>query len=527
MPGRDGRLVLAVDLGSSGVKVGVATVLGEVLHWTYRPLTTDLGPGGAATQDAEEWWRCVVDAARQCLAEGPGAGARVAAVGVTGQWASTVPVDAAGRPVGACLMWSDTRGAPYSRGVVGGRVQGYNARALATWVRRTAGIPSTSGADPVGHLLHLRYGDPQTARAARWFLEPVDHLAMRFTGVPAASPASMTAAWLTDNRHPELLAYDPVLVDRAGVDGDKLPPLMPTGTVIGPVTPAVADELGIAPTAAVVTGLPDLHSSAVGSGCVREREAHLSIGTTAWVSCPLPRKHTDLVRQMATVPGIGPEPYLLGNNQETAGRCLQWLRDVQPGAPSYDELVALAATAPPGSGGVLFTPWLAGERSPVDDRAARGGFHNLSLSTTRADLVRAVLEGVAYNARWLLEGADHVAGGRLTPVRVVGGGAQSLLWCQVLADVWGRPVGRVADPLLTGVRGTALAAGRALGALAWDDIRDLVPVDAHLEPRAVEAATYARLFAEFPGLYKRQRRMFTRLNSRAGTSSPPGRRTHA
>ena len=515
MSDRDDRLVLAVDLGSSGVKVGVATVLGEVLHWTYRPLRTDYGPHGAATQDADGWWSCVVDAARQCLAEGPGDGARVAAVGVTGQWASTVPVDADGHPVGPCLMWSDTQGAPYSRAVVGGRVQGYNARALAAWVRRTAGVPSTSGADPLGHLLHLRYADPQTAGAARWFLEPVDHLAMRFSGVPAASPASMTAAWLTDNRHPGLLAYDATLVARAGVDGDKLPPLVPTGSVIGPVTAGVAADLGIPGSAVVVTGLPDLHSTAVGSGCVRDREAHLSIGTTSWVSCPLPRKHTDLLRQMATVPGIGPEPYLLGNNQETAGRCLEWLRGVEPGAPSYDDLVALAETAPPGSGGVLFTPWLAGERSPIDDRSARGGFHNLSLSTTRADLVRAVLEGVAYNARWLLEGADHVAGRHLAPVRVVGGGAQAMLWCQVLADVCDRPVERVAQPLLTGVRGTALTAGRALGALDWDDVRDLVPVDAHLEPRAEEAATYARLFAEFPGLYKRQRRMFARLNGRA------------
>lgn len=514
MAGHDDRLVLAVDLGSSGVKVGVATVLGEVLHWTYRPLRTDFGPHGAATQDAEEWWRCVVDAARQCLAEGPGDGARVAAVGVTGQWASTVPVDADGRPVGPCLMWSDTQGAPYSRGVVGGRVQGYNARALATWVRRTAGVPSTSGADPVGHHLHLRYADPQTARAARWYLEPVDHLAMRFSGVPAASPASMTAAWLTDNRRPERLAYDSALVARAGVDGDKLPPLVPTGSVVGPVTREVAAELGIPSSAVVVTGLPDLHSTAVGSGCVRDREAHLSIGTTAWVSCPLPAKKTDLFRQMATVPGIGPEPYLLGNNQETAGRCLEWLRGLGPGAPSYDDLVALAATAPAGSGGVLFTPWLAGERSPIDDRSARGGFHNVSLSTTRADLVRAVLEGVAYNARWLLEGADHVAGGRLAPVRVVGGGAQSLLWCQVLTDVCGRPMERVAQPLLTGVRGTALTAGRALGAIGWDDVRGLVPVDAPLDPRPDDAAAYARLFAEFPGLYKRQRRMFARLNGR-------------
>ena len=514
------RLVLCVDLGTSGVKVGLVSVRGEVVVWTYRPLLTEYGEHGAVTQDAEEWWRILTEAARWCLAQHPALGGQVVAVGVTGQWASTVPVAADGRPVGPCVMWSDTRGAVHSRAVVGGHVQGYNARALAGWVRRTAGVPSTSGADPLGHMLWLQHDAPDTARAASWMLEPVDYLTMRLTGVAAASPASMTAAWLTDNRHAERPAYDPVLIGRAGVDPGRLPPLVPTGSVVGRVLPWVADSLGIAPDAKVVTGLPDLHSAAVGSGCVRDYETHLSIGTTAWVSCPLPTKRTDLTRQMATVPGLVPGRFLLGNNQETAGRCLAWFRETlggPDGVPEYDDLTALAATAPPGSGGVLFTPWLAGERSPIDDHAARGGFHNVSLSTTRADLARAVLEGVAYNARWLLEGADHVVGRRLSPVRLIGGGAQSVLWCQVLADVCSRPVQRVAEPLLAGLRGMGLVAGVALGDLGWDDVRASVPVDRSFEPAATETAVYDRLFAEFPRLYRRQRRMFRHLNIDGGS----------
>jgi xylulokinase len=307
-----------------------------------------------------------------------------------------------------------------------------------------------------------------------------------------------------------------VLVRRAGLDPAKLPPLVPTGSVLGRVTPAVAATLGIAPDAVAVTGLPDLHAAAVGSGCVRDYEAHLSIGTTAWVSCPVPGKKTDLIRQMATVPGLTADRYLLGNNQETAGRCLDWLRGVladgSAGPPGFEELTALAGTAPAGAHGVIFTPWLAGERSPVDDRAARGGFHNASLATTRADLVRAVLEGVAFNARWLLEGADRFAGRRLDPVRVVGGGAQSALWCQILADVCGRTVERVAEPQLTGLRGMALFAGVSLGDLRWADVRACVPVDLRLEPEPTNRTVYDRLFAEFPGLYRGQRRMFARLN---------------
>ncbi len=516
------RFVLAVDLGTGGPKVGIVTTRGEIAWWEHHPVATREGPGGAATQDADEWWRLVVAGSRRGLAELGLDGDEIVAVAVTGQWASTVPVDEYGVPVGECVMWMDSRGRDLSRSVVGGPVSGYDPRALATWVRRTGGLPSTNGDDPLGHLLFLESEQPAVASRARWYLEPVDYLTMRLTGIPAASHMSMTAAWLTDNRRLDLLAYDEKLVRLSGVPAEKLPPLVASGSIIGPVQPSVAAELGVSSSAQVVTGMPDLHGSTIGSGCVEPYQAHLSIGTTAWVACPLPEKKTDVIRQLAAVPGLGRlggAPYLLGNNQESAGRCLQWFRDTvtggSPGStPSYAEITELAATAPAGSHGVLFTPWLAGERSPVDDRAARGGFHNLSITTSPADLARSVLEGVAFNARWLLEAADHFSGLRLDPLRLVGGGAQSEHWCRIVADVCDRTVERVADPLLCGLRGAALAGGMAVGDVDRDELRRLVPVDRTFRPDGSQRAAYDRLYAEFPHLYRSQRRMFRRLNRR-------------
>ena len=416
-------------------------------------------------------------------------------------------------------MWTDTQGAPYSRAVVGGPLQGYAPRALATWVRHSAGVPSSSGADPVGHMLHLEHDLPQVARRARWYLEPVDYLAMRFSGVAAASPMSMTAAWLTDNRRLHEVRYDDKLVALTGLDPAKLPPLVSSMTPIAPVSQRVADELGISPTAQVITGMPDLHAVTVGSGHVLDREAHMSIGTSGWISCALTRKKTDLISQIATVPGLVGTGYLMGNSQDSAGRCLQWFRDtVAQDGMSYDDIVADAARSAPGAGGTVFTPWLSGERSPVDDRSARAGFHNLSVSTTPADLARAVLEGVAFNSRWLLEAADRFAGTRLEPLRLVGGGAQSDLWCQVIADVCDRVLERPAEPLLSGLRGAALGAGLALGEHALGDIRGLIEVDRTFTPDPRHRATYDRTHAEFVHLYRAQRRMFRRLNGPAGGS---------
>ena len=513
----DEGFVLTVDLGTGGPKVGLVSLVGEIRWWEHSAVESAYGPDGSVTQDAVHWWRLVVEATRRGLAETGLPAEQVVAVGTTGQWASTVPVDEAGTPVGPCVMWMDTLGAPHSREVVGGHVQGYRGRALATWVRHSGGVPSTSGDDPIGHMLHLDRDCPQVAARARWYLEPVDYLAMRFTGRAAASPMSMTAAWLTDNRHPDNLEYDAALLLMAGVDPRKLPPLVASGSVIGPVQPGVAAELGISPAAQVVTGMPDLHGATVGSGCVLEHEAHLSIGTTGWISCPVRHKKTDVLRQLATVPGIGSGgstgTYLVGNNQESAGRALQWFRDNVAEGRSYDEITALATTAAAGSGDVLFTPWLKGERSPVDDRSARAGFHHLSLSTTQADLSRAVLEGVAYNLRWLLEAVEHFTSCRLDPMRVIGGGAQSDLWCQIVADVCDRTIERVRDPLLCGLRGAALGAGLALGALSPGEVRALVPVDARFDPDPRNRDTYDRLFQEFPRLYKAQRSTARRLGA--------------
>jgi xylulokinase len=526
-------LVLAVDLGTGGPKVGFVSVTGRVAWHDHIALQTRWLDGGGAVQDAGEWWSVVSGAARKAIANGDVDAGRVAAVCITGQWASTVPVDADGLPVGDCIMWQDHRGIRLVRGRIGGRVSGYDARALAAWVRKSGGVPG--GNDPVGHMLNLATNYPEVAAAARWYLEPVDYLAMRFTGVPAATHASMTAAWLTDNRRLDLLAYDDDLVGRAGVDSAKLPPLVPTGSVIGPVRDDVAAELGLPAGVQVVAGVPDLHAAAVGSGSLGEGQAHMAISTTSWISLPVDRKRTDVRHGMATIPGLD-GGYLLANNHDTSGLCLQWLRDnvlapedglfgpapapdgdgreaVAPGC-SFDDLTALAATSPPGARRVIFTPWLEGERTPVSDSHLRGGFHNVSLATTRADLVRAVMEGVAYNDHWLHGHVERFAGRRLDPVRIVGGGAQSDLWCQIHADVMDRTIERVADPMHAQLRGAALLAGMSLGHVDRTEVRDLVEVDATFTPDAANRGVYDRLSAELPNLYASQRKMFRRLNRR-------------
>jgi len=519
---RDEKFVLVVDLGTGGPKVGLVSLLGRVVHQEHHEVETHYTPDGGATQDAEEWWQVIAAATRAAVASGVVDAAQIVAVSITGQWASTVPVDEAGLPVGPVIMWMDSRGGELVRQRMGGPVSGYKARGIAEFIRRSGGAPSLDGADPIGHRLFLQHHEPDLWRRSRWLLEPVDYLSMRFSGKAAASPVSMTGSWLVDTRNPASISYDPLLVDLAGGGVEKLPPLQKFGSVIGPIQPAVADDLGLGHHVQVVTGAPDLHTAAIGSGAVRLGEAHMAVSTTGWISVPIARKKTDIIRNVATVPGIDDATYLVANNHETAGMCLQWLRSVlngglagagtDAGELDYDRLNELAAASAPGSGDVIFTPWLKGERSPVADRTMRAGFHNMSLATTQGDLIRSVLEGVAYNNQWLHEAVEKFVGGRLDNIRFIGGGAQSDLWCQIHADVMDRTIEQVADPLYCGLRGAALSAAMTLGEVRQDELRGLVKIAKSFSPDPANREVYDRLYAEFPGLYGSQKKFFRRLN---------------
>jgi xylulokinase len=522
----DARVVLAVDLGTGGPKVALVGLDGRVIDHEHRRVATALIGSTGATQEADHWWDAVLDGAAALRLRAQGAIDDVVAVAVTGQWGSTLPVDAHGRPTGPCRLWFDRRGRDLAAAAVGGRVPvaGYAPTRALTWLRLAGGAPSPEGNDPLGHRLHIAATEPELDRRTATFVEPIDHIVARCCGRVAATPVSMLLWWLTDHRHDrDHPAYDPRLIRLAKVDEDRLPPLVPTRSVVGGVLPEVAERLGVAAGTPVVTALPDLHSTALGSGAVADGAAHMSISTSSWVGVHVPFQRTSLLRQMATVPSALPDRYVLANNHETAGVALEWLRDhvVAPddgltsGRPSLAQLDELAAGVPAGCGGVLFTPWLNGERSPVSDTDLRGSLHGLSLGTDRAVVVRAVLEGVAHNARWLFEASERVLRRSLGEPRLVGGGSMSDLWCQIHADVLGRAVHRVEDPLLAGVRGAALFAGSVLGLVPVGDIPQLARVERTFRPDPETRGVHDAMHAEFVRLARIEGRLGRRLR-RAG-----------
>ena len=437
------------------------------------------------------------------------------------------------------LLWADTRGAKHARPIIGSgvTVAGYNPARALPWLRVTGGAPSPNGSDPTGHALLLAHELRDVGQRARVLLEPIDYLAFRFTGRAMATPASMTLSWLTDNRMGAELGYVPDLVRRARRDPALLPKLMPTGTVQGTLLPDVAANLGLRSGVPVVSGIPDFLAAVIGSGAVAPFQTHMAISTTAWFSARVPFKKTDLFHQIGSVPGLDPDHRVVINNIDSAGAALQWLREqvIAPNdgligggsgvgadgaadpllAPTYESLNALAQRAPAGCEGVLFAPWLNGERSPVEDKNIRATWLNLSLRTNRATLVRSVMEGVAFNARWLFDPYEKFLGRRVGAVRLLGGGAQSDVWAQIVAGVLDRRVERVADPRNAQLRGVALWAQVCLGELNLSEAGREVPVDRVFQPGDTDREEYQRLYAEYRRLYGTLKGTYQRLNPRS------------
>ena len=522
----DDTYVLAVDLGTGGPKVAVISATGRIAAHAFEKVGMQLTDDGGAEQRPDDWWNAIVHSAQKAIADSGVDPERIVGVGCTSQWSGTVPIGADGVAIGPAIIWLDSRGASAVRETVRGAltVQGYAPSKAVRWVRRTGGIPSLSGKDPVGHIHFLREQRPDVYGATSVFLEPVDYLNLRLTGLARASHDTITLHWVTDNRDINHVAYDDSLFELAGLDRAMLPELLPTGSVVGGLQASAAADLGLVPGTPVVTGTGDLHSAAVGSGAVNDFDAHLYIGTSSWISCHVPFKKTDALTNVASFPSALPGRYLVADEHETGGACLTWLRDnmlfpedsLTPGEAAPDDFFGrlndMVESVPVGAHGVMFTPWLNGERSPVDDHTIRGGFHNISLFSNRADMVRAVFEGVALNSAWLLGAVEKFCKKRFDSMAFVGGGANSDVWSQIHADATGRTIRQIADPVLANVRGAGLITLFALGHLSLADIPKSVQVKAEYTPDPRAAAVYEERLKEFINLYKDTKAIHKRLN---------------
>jgi xylulokinase len=474
---------LAIDLGSTACKASVIALDGEVLGSGLTRVPTSFGAHGLAEQDPEMMWAATLSACRQALAaSGPGSADAVRSICVATQWSSIVPVDSEGLPVAPLHMWFDRRGEPFTLALTSGA--GGDA-VKARWAEINGFGPSTS----LSHILWFQNHSKIHQRTVA-YLEPMDYLNARFTGRIAATANSAMPLALTDNRRLGATTWSTELIDRAGVDSTRLPELTRSLSVLANIRADVADDLGLSRNVEVVTGANDSIAAAFGSGAFDPGQGTVMMGTTGVLTAHHPVRHIDGDKFIVTMPSALEDRYYVVAEAGLGGKILESALneatggDVVDGPPAeiFEDAFRLAAESTTGSGGVLFLPWVFGALAPAPDPRHRGAFVGISLGTTRADLVRSVLEGTALQMRWLTDAVAEALAVPFETIRFVGGGASSDLWAAIMADVLGRSIEQLANPRHANARGAGLMAFISTGQLTIDEVAKLVPVRARYEP---------------------------------------------
>ncbi|KWA74743.1 xylulose kinase [Burkholderia ubonensis] len=517
-------IVLAVDLGTSGCKCALVGLSGTVYAWSFKPVQLHVN-GVCAEQEPNDWWAAFLHSAGELLANNSVLSRRVSAICCSTQSEGTVCVDRAGNAIGRAMLWLDMRGRDAIKRRAQGlaiNVGGYGPLKLWRWVRRTGGAPALTGQDCAGHITFIREYLPGIYERTHKFLNVLDYMNLRMTGRFCATHDSILTAWVTDNRDPSKIRYDPGLLRMVGIDAEKLPETVPSTEILGSLLPDVASMLGLPPNTLVVAGSVDTSAVAVGAA-VSDFFPHLYLGTSSWLGAHVAKMKTDVRSKIAAVPCAVHGRYLATALQTTAGANLSFLRDrilyhpdellsneEQPDV--YALLDVIAERVPAGARGLIYTPWLYGERSPVDDPTLRAALVNLSLEHSREDIIRAFLEGVALNTRWMLEPFNRFLGQAPQAITAVGGGAQSDVWCQIMADMTGHPIWQPRNPIKTNAIGSAFIAGVGMGVLSFADLRDSQRPHRVYEPQSKNRQVYDDRFETFKEVRQRLSPLYQRIN---------------
>ncbi len=525
-------LILAIDLGTSGVKAALVDDAGRLLATGLAPIQTLRVSGRGAEQDPAAVLEAIAAASRQAVGSAPARRGDVIGVAVCSQFSSIIAVDARARPLMNMVLWMDQRGAPEAlRALPGGPALVTGPLGMLRFIRYHGVPPLGSGNDSLAHMRWIKLARPEVYARTAAFLEPADFVTAWMTGRVATNPCTAFMMLVVDNRRPRAPRYHPALVRASGIDPDKLPELLEIGADVGTLRADAAERLGLPAGARVFSPCNDTQAGGAASFAIARSSTHagISIGTSSVLVTHAPRKRTSVRDSLATMPSPIAGEYTIIAENGVGGRAVETLLDrfvfADDGfgdhrAPErYAALARALANTRPGAGGLLFLPWLSGSVSPAEDGRVRGGFLNMSLETTREQLARATLEGVAFNLRWLLRPVERFLGRRLTHLVFFGGGALLDPWAQIIADILELPVHRVESPRFALCRGVALLGFYRAGLAAPEDFEARVPIASVAEPRAALAEPYRRVFTQFERAFRRNRSIFHALNSPGGPSA--------
>lgn len=535
----DAKNIIAYDVGTTGLKTCLFSIGEELSLLAAETEGYDLQifDNGGAEQDPWQWWEAMCSTTQQLLSKNGIEPGEVDGISFCSQMQGLVLVDRQGNPVRPMMSYMDQRAGDVMKEVIGGgiTVSGINLLMLIRSIRET-GVVAASVKDPVWRYKWVEKNEPLAFQKVYKWLDVKEFLLRQCTGEFLMTEDSAFATLLYSTRKKKK-GWSEVVCRMFGVKMDHLPPIIQSTDRAGSITKEAASMLGLAEGTPVFGGGGDASLIGVGAGSVMPGDTHIYAGTSGWVSTVVEKPLLDVSSMIASIVGAQPFRYNYFAEMETAGKCLEWVKDHlaldeigiylgrevinESKDTAYNNLYEYLSTViekvAPGCGGVIFTPWLHGNRCPFEDSKARGMFFNIGLETGKSELIRAVVEGICFHLRWMLEAQEKKVR-TSDQIRFVGGGAISAATCQILADVLQRKIETIENPPNAGAVGAAAVAAIGLTLFSsYEEIKELIPVAKTYNPTLEYKDLYDRQYGVFKKLYRDNRKSFAVLNSLANT----------
>ncbi len=524
--------LLSYDVGTTGVKTCLFSV-GETLVLVASSLCgypLYISEGGGAEQNPLDWLVAIEKSTNEVLAQSKIPATSIAGISFCSQMQGLVLVDEKGEALRNAFSYLDQRATKeLKQGLAHGfQIAGANAFKLLQSLSITGAV-AASVKDPVWKYHWVRNNEPEIfSRIYKW-LDVKEYLIEQMTGAFVMTEDSAFATLLMDVKKRR---WSPSICKMLKVNIEHLPKIVLSTDQVGCVTEQAAKRLGLAVGTPVFGGGGDAAVIGLGAGSTKSGDCHIYMGTSGWVSTVVPKSMVDPASKTAAIVSAVPGMFTYFSELETAGKCLEWVRDhlaldeiniyldktKVTDSPEaiiknlYDYLDSAISTIGPGSNGVIFTPWLHGNRCPFEDSKARGMFFNIGLDTGKTEMIRAVTEGVCFHLRWFLEVQEKRV--KTSPtLRFVGGGALSPVTCQILSDILGRRIETIESPQNVGALGASLVAALGLGFFnSASEASCAIPTNRTYEPDKDAKKIYDKNYAVFKSLYKSNRKHFSKLN---------------
>ena len=491
--------VVAHDLGTTGNKATLYDREGKLVGASYFGYDTEYAHTGWAEQNPEDWWRAVCQSTRQLLGETGVKKNDIACITFSGQMMGAVPVDQHARPLRNAIIWADQRALDQERWI--GERLSFDDMYQITGHR-------LSSSYSLAKILWIRDHQPEIFAATHKFVHAKDSMVARLTGNFVTDPSDASSMNLYDL---DSGAWSGKILDAVELAAEKLPEIRQSIEVVGEVRAAVADDVGVAAGTPVVIGGGDGACAAAGAGVIEEGSAYNYVGSSSWIAISTPKPIYDPDYRTFTFGHVIPDMVMPTGTMQAAGASYQWTRDQlslfkretaeRLGISPYELINLEIAQVAAGAERLFFLPYLMGERSPRWNPHARGAFVGLTIRHTRAHMYRAVLEGVTMNLRVILD-AFRDQGTKIDAMRLIGGGASGRIWNQIMADIYGLPVHRLAILEEATSMGAALVGGVGVGLYSdFSMIETMNDIAVTVMPDAKAQAVYEQMVPIFNKLY--------------------------